>query len=175
MAIASHVWWFVTFPIWIPFRLIVEWRNGRWPPDYEEEVRRKYPELLDPGNYLHRIHASRILQAGILITATVAQGQSSCFVNSRSSVQFRPVAPKVADSVSRSVPMLNPPRWRKQVETRLGELQSELAEMQGASEERVSLERRIASLSQELGQLDEDDEERGTQWRDSETGAAADM
>ena len=71
--------------------------------------------------------------------------------------------------------MLSPSRWRKQVETRLGELQSELAEMQDASEERESLEHRIASLSQELRQLDEDDEERGTQWLDSETGAAADM
>jgi chromosome segregation ATPase len=71
--------------------------------------------------------------------------------------------------------MLSPFRWRKQVETRLGELQSELADMQGASEEKESLERRIAKLSQELRQLDEDDEERGTQWLDPETGAAADM
>ncbi len=47
--------------------------------------------------------------------------------------------------------------------------------MQGVSEARESLERRIGQLSQELRQLDEDDEERGTQWLDPETGAAADM
>ena len=71
--------------------------------------------------------------------------------------------------------MLSPSRWRKQVETRLGELRQELAEMQGAAGEKESLKRRIVTLSQELRQLDKDDEERGTQWLDSETGAAADM
>jgi len=81
------------------------------------------------------------------------------------------VAPKAAVSV----PMLSPSRWRKQVETRPGELRRELAEMQGVSEEKESLERRIASLLQELRQLDEGDEERGTQWLDPETGIAADM
>ncbi len=83
------------------------------------------------------------------------------------------MAPKVAVSVSRFVPMLSPSRWRKQVETGLGELRRELAEVQGVSKE--SLERRLASLLQELRQLDEDDEERGTQWLDPETGIAADM
>ena len=71
--------------------------------------------------------------------------------------------------------MLSPSKWRKQVETRLGQLRSELANMRGASEDKESLERRIATLSQELRQLDEYDEERGTQWLDPETGAAADM
>ena len=71
--------------------------------------------------------------------------------------------------------MLSPSRWRKQVETRPGELRRELAEMQGVSKEKESLERRIASLLQELRQLDEGDEERGTQWLDPETGIAADM
>ncbi len=85
------------------------------------------------------------------------------------------MAPKVADSVSLSVPMLSPSRWRKQVENRLQELRQELAEKRGVAGEEASLERRIATLSQELRQLDEDDEERGTQWLDSETGAAADM
>ena len=85
------------------------------------------------------------------------------------------MAPKAAVSVSQSVPMLSPSRWRRQVETRLRELRRELAEMQGVSEEKESLERRIASLLQELRQLDEDDEERGTQWLDPETGIAADM
>ena len=35
--------------------------------------------------------------------------------------------------------MLNPSRWRKQVETRLGELQRELAETQGTSDDCSSI------------------------------------
>ena len=68
-----------------------------------------------------------------------------------------------------------PAQWRLHVEERLAALRRELAHSEAKSKERERLVYRIGMLEKEVRLLDEDDEQRGTQWFDEETGAAADM
>lgn len=68
----------------------------------------------------------------------------------------------------------DPNAWRRQVENRLAELRQELYYLRQGTDEHSRLQRRISMLRDELRRLDEE-EERGTQWVDPETGEAADM
>lgn len=66
-------------------------------------------------------------------------------------------------------------QWRFQVEGRLSVLQTEKAQLVAESVEWKRLELRIGVLELELRMLDDEEHQRGTQWLDEETGAAADM
>lgn len=68
-----------------------------------------------------------------------------------------------------------PSQWRQRVEARLATLRQELARPGDSSIERGALQNRIDLLERELRLLDKDDQQWGTQWIDTETGAAADL
>ena len=69
----------------------------------------------------------------------------------------------------------DPKIWRKQVENRIVELTQEIDFLRAGSLDHAKVEHRIRMLQEELSRLDEEDEQRGTQWMDPDTGAAADM
>ena len=69
----------------------------------------------------------------------------------------------------------DPKIWRKQVENRIVELTQEINFLPQGSLDHAKVEHRIRMLREELSRLDEEDEQRGTQWMDPDTGAAADM
>ncbi|MBI4198810.1 MAG: hypothetical protein HY533_06850 [Chloroflexi bacterium] len=69
----------------------------------------------------------------------------------------------------------DPKVWRRVVNERLFLLKQDLAYFRGPDAERSSLEHRVRLLVEELKRLDEEEEERGTQWLDPDTGRSADM
>jgi ABC-type phosphate transport system auxiliary subunit len=69
----------------------------------------------------------------------------------------------------------DPKAWRRAVNERLYLVKQDLAYFRGPDAERSSLEHRVRLLEEELKRLDEEEEERGTQWLDPNTGRSADM